>query len=253
MCAATQHIDQTEINAEWQRRIDHTQQRSETAVIDSAATSSFWREVDEHIPTDAESGKRVSMPNGQIARASKKAKLPNAKLNDAARDLDILPELKENSLLSVCKLADAGYTTIFHAEDGGVTVHWGDDVYIRVKKEALLKGWRDETGLWRVPIKDKVQNQNTDTLLLQRPLPQEAALNVYESPSIGTTIRYLHAALGFPTKATMLRAIRNNWLLTWPGLTVENVNKHFPESEETWKGHAKAQRQGVRSTKPRKQ
>ena len=32
-------------------------------------------------------------------------------------------------------------------------------------------------------------------------------------------------------------------------VTVEHVNKHFPESEETAKGHMNHQRQGVRSTK----
>ena len=30
---------------------------------------------------------------------------------------------------------------------------------------------------------------------------------------------------------------------------MKNVNKHFPESEETQKGHMQSQRQGVRSTK----
>ena len=34
-------------------------------------------------------------------------------------------------------------------------------------------------------------------------------------------------------------------------LTVENVNKHFPESEETVKGHMNHQQQGVCSTKPK--
>ena len=33
--------------------------------------------------------------------------------------------------------------------------------------------------------------------------------------------------------------------------TVENVNKHFQESEETVKGHMNHQRQRVRSTKPK--
>ena len=32
-------------------------------------------------------------------------------------------------------------------------------------------------------------------------------------------------------------------------VTVENVNKHFPESGETVKGRMNHQRQGVRSTK----
>ena len=34
-------------------------------------------------------------------------------------------------------------------------------------------------------------------------------------------------------------------------LTVENVNKHFPESDGTVKGHMNHQQQGVRSTKPK--
>jgi len=62
------------------------------------------------------------MPIGTIANASNKALHANTKLNDEARDLDILPELKINSLLSVCKLADAGYTAVFHTNNGGVTV-----------------------------------------------------------------------------------------------------------------------------------
>ena len=222
--------------------------RKESAVIDSAATSSFWRLVDEHIETNELSNKMVSMPTGTTAKTSKKALLPNTKLNKQARELDLLPELRDNSLISVCKLADAGYTTIFHAGDGGVTVHWHDDVFIRVSKEAVLKGWRDESGLWRVPIKDKVENENTDTLILQRPLPTEAALSVYDLPSTEKIVRYLHAALGFPTKATMLKAIRNGWLVGWPGLTIESVNAFFPESNETQQGHMKSQRQGVRST-----
>ena len=106
--------------------------------MDSAATSSFWREQDAHIPTGRPSGKQVSMANGQTEKTTEKALLPNEKLNTKARELDILPSLKANSLLSVCKLSDAGYTTIFHAGNGGVTVHWHDDVFIRVKREAVL-------------------------------------------------------------------------------------------------------------------
>ena len=159
--------------------------------------------------------------------------LQNNELNAKARELDILPELKHNSLLSVCKLSDAGYTTVFHPGDGGVTVHWSDDIVIKVSKEAILQGWRDESGLWRVPIKDEVENENTDTLLIDRPAPEQAVHNVYKLASREKTVRYLHAALGFPTKAIMLKAIRNKWLSSWPGLTIKAVNEFFPESEET--------------------
>ena len=154
------------------------------------------------------------MPNGAISQTTKKALLPNTRLNKQARELDILPELEGNSLLSVAKLSDAGYTSIFHAGDGGATVHWHEDVFIRVKKDAILKGWRDESGLWQVPIKDKVKNENTDTLILQRPLPSEATCNVYDLPTIEKMVRYLHAALGFLTKSTMLTAARSGWLIS---------------------------------------
>jgi len=64
-------------------------------------------------------------------------------------------------------------------------------------------------------------------------------------------VRFSHAALGFPTKATMLKAIQNNWLFSWPGLTVSVVKIFFPDTTETPKGHMQQQRQGVRSAKPK--
>ena len=66
-----------------------------------------------------------------------------------------------------------------------------------------------------------------------RPLQTDAINNVYELPSIGRAVCYLHAAVGFPTKATWIKAIRKVNYLSWPLINVKNVNKHFPESEET--------------------
>ena len=81
-----------------------------------------------------------------------------------------------------------------------------------------------------------------------QPNSTEVINNVYELPSIARAVRYLHGAIGFPTEATWLAAIRNGNFLTWPLITVKNVNKHFPESEETQIGHQRNQRQGVRPT-----
>eukprot|EP00804_Cyclotella_cryptica_P009053 CCRYP_003151-RA/>CCRYP_003151-RA protein AED:0.23 eAED:0.28 QI:0/0/0/1/0/0/3/0/973 len=66
---------------------------------------------------------------------------------------------------------------------------------------------------------------------------------------IEQSIRYLHAAAGFPTKSTWLAAIRKGNYSTWPLITVKSVHKHFPQSEETQQGHMRNQRQGTRSTK----
>ena len=77
----------------------------------------------------------------------------------------------------------------------------------------------------------------------------ESANSVYELPSTKEMVRFLHAALGYPTKATMLTAAKHGNLVTFPGLTPENISRHFPDSVETQKGHMKQTKQGVRSTK----
>jgi hypothetical protein len=77
---------------------------------------------------------------------------------------------------------------------------------------------------------------------------QEYLHNAYELPSVEPTIRYLHGVVGFPTRASWLKAICKVNYLSWPLINVKNVSKYFPESKETQKGHMRGQRQGVRST-----
>ncbi len=71
---------------------------------------------------------------------------------------------------------------------------------------------------------------------------------MYDLPSVNQTIKYLYAAAGYPVKDTWVKAINAGNYTTWPGLTATAVRKHFPESDETQKGHMKRQRQGLRST-----
>ena len=83
------------------------------AVLDSGATSTFIKPEHGAEPTGEKSTKIVRIPNGQSMQASEKAMLPNKKLRDKVRECDILPGLHKDSLVSVEKLADAGYYTIF--------------------------------------------------------------------------------------------------------------------------------------------
>eukprot|EP00804_Cyclotella_cryptica_P015116 CCRYP_000677-RA/>CCRYP_000677-RA protein AED:0.54 eAED:0.54 QI:0/0/0/0.5/0/0/2/160/193 len=53
----------------------------------------------------------------------------------------------------------------------------------------------------------------------------------------------------FPTKSTWLLAICKGNYSTWPFISVKNIHKHFPQSEETQQGHTRNQRKGIRSTK----
>ena len=82
-----------------------------------------------------------------------------------------------------------------------------------------------------------------------RPSSVEAINDVYELPRIETAILYLRGAAGFPIKSTCLKSIQKGNYLTWTLINVKNVNKKFPESEETQKVHLHNQYQGLRSTK----
>ena len=73
--------------------------------------------------------------------------------------------------------------------------------------------------------------------------------NVYELKTKPELIRYYHAAAGFPTKPSWLAAIRNGHYSSWDGLDATSAAKHFPESVETWRGHGRKIKSGLRSTK----
>ena len=219
------------------------QRSAKTAIIDSGATNHFGTDDGGFVSTGMPSTKIVGAANGTPMKASTQAMLPITQLRPEAREADIIPQL-QNSLVSVSKLADNGYVTIFQPGGKGVAVFDENDIKVTVTGKAVLQGWR-EGNLWRVPL------DNGSSAALDETQLSEAAHNLFELPSIREGIRYLHASLGFPVKSTWLKAIRAGNFAGWPLVTVENVHKYFPESEETPMGHLNQQRQHVRSTQPR--
>ena len=73
-----------------------------------------------------------------------------------------------------------------------------------------------------------------------------ATINV--SP-IRDRVAFYHGDLFSPTIPTWFKAIKNGFLHSWPELTVNQLTKHTPISEATFKGHMHAQRSNIRSTK----
>ena len=93
-----------------------------------------------------------------------------------------------------------------------------------------------------VPVTDETKiSQNIDVA--------ETAMSVYDLPNTKEVVRFLHAVLGTPTRATLLTAAQHGNIVTLPGMTPEIISRHFPKSDETQKGHMKQTKQGVRSTK----
>ncbi len=136
-------------------------------------------------------------------------------------------------------MAEEGYTTIFHPEEEGVTIHQEGSISITTMEPPVLYGRKlNREKLWRVLARSKTHKQ-------------EEANSVYSLSSIPQSIKYLHATAGFPVKERWIIAIQVGNYVTWPGLTAATVRKHFPDSDEMQKGHMKKQRQRVRSTRTR--
>ena len=79
-------------------------------------------------------------------------------------------------------MAEADYITVLDKNEA--RTYDGKTVKITVSEEAILKGWRcKRTGLWRVPLQQKVVNENVDTLIIDHPDPKEAIAHYFELPS----------------------------------------------------------------------
>ena len=59
----------------------------------------------------------------------------------------------------------------------------------------------------------------------------------------------MHTVCGYPVKITWSKAAKAGNFVGWPLLTKKNINKYYPETDETPKGHMNQQQKNVRSTK----
>ena len=75
------------------------------------------------------------------------------------------------------------------------------------------------------------------------------ANHVYETKSEKELTIFYHSACFSPTKRTFVDAIKINAFSSWPGLTVELVNKCLPRIEATIKGHIRQKYKGTQSTR----
>jgi hypothetical protein len=179
-------------------------------------------------------------PDKRTNKAMKKMRLKH-KLRPAAREMNIVPGL-HLTLVSVPKIADAGYTTVFSKK--GAAIYDDHTTTITADKLPVLEANRcDLTGLWKLPL-------HPEGIVANGEPPHDKAINIiFNLPSACQNFLWFHAAAGFPPKETFIRAIRNRNYARWPKLTIQLIHKYMPDSDETAKRHLKGQRQGVRLTK----
>jgi hypothetical protein len=136
--------------------------------------------------------------------------------------------------LSTSKFTAVNYITIFDKEE--VNIYDANNTIIAVTRGAILRGFKcPMTGMWRIPLVDLVWNNNIEMVIVNRPPleflpaclpPTKAIHNLYELKTQPKFVHYYHAAAGFPTKPTWLKAIKNKQFALWPGLTADVVKCH---------------------------
>jgi hypothetical protein len=111
-----------------------------------------------------------------------------------------------------------------------------------------MKVYRDHTtGLWRINL----LQTNPTCNVSHPPYQPHKVNNVYSLRNSGALVNYLQKAMFICTTSALVHAIKKGHLTTWPGLTVEAVNKHLKLTPATAMGHMSQRHQKTRSTKPK--
>ncbi len=181
-------------------------------------------------------------PDGRTVKATKKMLLKH-NLRLATREMNIVTGL-HLALVSIPKLAVAEYTTVLNKN--GAAISDDKTTTVTATNPPVLESEHcKHTGMWSLNLNPEttISNQEVPTA------PSEILNVIFVLPSTRKTFLWYHASAGFPTKETFVDAIRKGNCATWPKLTVTLINRYFPDSDKTIKGHLKGQCQGICSTK----
>ncbi len=149
--------------------------------------------------------------------------------------------------MSISKTADDGTISIF--TKNGVTVHKETNVLITCKGKPILIEVCNEQGRYQIPLIQRHGQWQPRQPSKQAQKCLHQANSVYNLPSMEQAIKWMHAVCRYPVKSTWLKAIKVGNYIGWPMLTKCNVNKYYPETSETSKGHMNQTRKNVRFTK----
>jgi hypothetical protein len=112
---------------------------------------------------------------------------------------------------------------------------------ISMQNRPILSFSKDSnTSLWSIPL-------NPSSIISSTFTPSVS--NVVHHQINADFVAFWHAALGSPPIATLLMALRRNYLHSLPRLTAKMVYSNPPQSIATAKGHLDLHRKGFQSTK----
>ena len=118
-------------------------------MFDSGETSSFILPGYIIMPTVKTSLKQGRIPDTVSLKAFKQTLISVTLLRPEAQVYGILPDLQQNWLISVRKLADTGDCIIFMQGNQGMYVVDGSGNNVSVTRDAVLIGDRGTDGSWK--------------------------------------------------------------------------------------------------------
>ena len=121
--------------------------------------------------------------------------------------------------------------------------------WTRTPAEAMLIGISDDKGRYRIPLVQQRGHWQPQKPSKKARHALRQANSVYDLPSIEQAIKWMHAVCGYPVKTTWSTAAKAGNFVGLPLLTEKNINKYYPETDETPKGHMNQQQKNARSTK----
>jgi hypothetical protein len=204
---------------------------------DSGADGHYISKKDQHkagLPILRPSTRKVGVTNGGTSKAKYVTQLLFRQLSAQAMQADTFQDFP-TSLMSVGKMADNDTVSVFTKE--GVNVFKEEDVLITCKGESILIGVRDSHGRYQIPLMQQWGQWQPRCPSKQAQKALRQANSIYNLPSTEQAIKWMHAVCGYPVKSTWLKAIKAGNYMGWPMLNKRNVQKYYPETIKTAKGH----------------
>ena len=200
-----------------------------TAKADTGATKTYLMPSHGHLLdqlTDPTGSPSVTCPNKATLQPIAKGILHlHPALSTTAQTATVLDKLRSASLISIGQLCDDNCVALFSKNN--LQVFKNGQVVLEGKRN-----WNDR--LWDINISNKHESAN---IILQ----QDRTKSDYAT--------YIHACMYSPAKSTLLQAIKKGYLVGFPGVTSELINKHLLPSPATAKGHLNQERRNLQSTK----
>ena len=154
----------------------------------------------------------IQLPNGSTIYSTHTCNLDIDWLPEEATEAHIVPDLAHTSLISIRQLCDNGCTVTYNKH--ACKVYYKNNlVWLGTRKP--------KTGLWVLPLQPN--KPPTKSAQSNHNVTQHYANSAYTITSKAELIKFLHQCTFSPTTFTWIKAIKNNQLPTWPGLTVKAV------------------------------